>query len=363
MTNVANNNANNNANNGGARGLPTLRDVAARAGVSLATASCALGQGRRGVSDAKRLRVERAAAEIGYELRPRGRRRTRPLTIGVVVPDVTNSFFGAVVGALDEALRREGHRILLAPSGEDAQLEDELVAALSSRIDALAITPAGEISPATHALARRGLPVVVMDRDAGGQYPCVVMDNCESARRATMVLVEAGFERIALVNGPARVSTARERTEGYLAALAAGGLLRDESRMYTGEFTYDEGRRAVAWLLRAERRPDAIFSTSAILTSGVLMGLRERGLAWPDDLAVVGFGDGIFASLVEPAVTVVEQPTAEMGQTVARMLISKAALAEAGRVVLSSKLVLRDSHWRGRRDREARPGPRAMVVR
>lgn len=333
--------------------MTTLREVAARAGVSLATASCALGQGKRRVSDAMRERVQRAADELGYELRPRGRRRGQPLFMAAVVPDLGNAFFAAVTSALCEALAAEGHRLVVAPSREDPALEDELVAMLSARVDGLALAPAQRVGPATLAFAERGSPVVLVDRDGGApQLPSVAMDNFDSAFRATMILVESGFERIALVNGPQRISTARDRTEGYLAALAAGGLQRNDRWVWFGEFEFADARRAVDWLLQAPERPDAIFSTSAALTSGVLTALRQHGLRWPEDIAVVGFGDATYAALVEPGVTVVEQPTRSIGETAARILLSRPSpRQEAPHVLIPSKLVLRDSHWRRARAR------------
>lgn len=344
---------------------PTLRDVAAAAGVSLTTASCVLGTGRRGVSDALRARVEAAADELGYELHPRGRRRTQSLSIGVVVPSVTNAFFTAVIGALGGVLGQAGHHLVVAPSGDDPQAEDELVRLLSPRIDGLAIAPADQIGRATRELAARGVPVVVFDRVGGAiDLPSVVMDNFESAQRATMILVESGFERIALVNGPQRIATARERTRGYLAALEAAGLQASDDRIWLGEFTMHDGRRAVDWLLQGPERPDAIFSSSAMITPGVLAGLREHGVSWPHDMAVVGFGDGVFAQLVEPAVTVIEQPTQAMGETVARLLLTRpAANQPPAHVVLESMLVLRDSHWRSAPARSvARRSPRRSAL-
>lgn len=326
----------------------TLREVATRAGVSLATASCALGHGRRGVSETMRARVQRAAEELGYEIRPRGRRRGRPLYFGVVVPDVTNTFFAAVVGAVCEALAADGHRVLIAPSGEDPEQEDQIVRLLGPQIDGLALAPSSQVGPTTLALARRGTPVVLVDRDGGAPHlPRVAMDNFHSAYRATMIFVEGGFKRIALVNGPQRVSTARERTDGYLAALAEGGVERNDQWVWTGDFSLQDGRRSVDWLMQASERPDAIFSTSAMLTSGVLTGLRQHGLLWPDDVAVVGFGDATYAALVEPGLTVIEQPTKAMGETAARILLNRSSYQqEAPHVLLPSQIVLRDSHWR-----------------
>jgi LacI family transcriptional regulator len=307
-----------------------------------------------------RAKVQRAADELGYELRPRGRRRTRPLYVGVIVPELSNAFFTAVTAALVEALAQQGHLCVISASGEDPELEDQLVSFLSRHVDGLVLAPSAQVGPATLALAKQGLPVVLVDRDGGApQLPSVSMDNFDSAYRATMVLVESGFQRIAMVNGPQRVSTARDRTNGYLAALAAGGLAPSDERIWCGEFNVEDGRRAVDWLLQAPERPDAIFSSSAILTSGVLTGLRQHGLRWPDDVAVVGFGDAVYASLVEPGVTVVEMPTAVMGETAARILLNEAgARQEAPHVVLPSKLVLRDSHWR-----RAKPASRHRNLR
>lgn len=329
----------------------TLRDVAARAGVSLASASCALGHGRRGASDEMRAKVARAAAELGYELRPRGRRRSRSLTVAAVIPDIGNQFFDAMLGSVDAALRDAGHRMIVLPTGDDAAIEDDLIARVASRIDGLVLAPSSNVGPATDELVRRGRPVVLVDRDGGAPHlPSVTVDNFESAREATMVLVEHGFRRIAMVNGPSRVSTACARTAGYLAALATAGRTPIPDLLCTGEFSFEDGRSAVHHLLATNERPDAIFSASALLTSGVLYGLHEHALQWPEDVAVVGYGDAVFASLLEPAVTVVEQPTVAMGQAAVQILLSgTASQHEAGHVVLSSKLVLRDSHFRTQR--------------
>ena len=342
--------------------VATLRDVAKHAGVSLATASCVLGYSRRGVSEAMRARVQGAADELGYEQRPRGRPRARPLYMGVVIPEITNTFFSAIAGAAVEALAAQGHRVVVALSREDPGLEDEVVNLLAPRIDGLMLVPASQVGPATLALARRGTPVVLVDRDGGApQLPSVVMDNFDSAYRATMILVESGFERIALVNGSQRVSTARERRDGYLAALTAGGLERSDEWIWVGEFSLQDGQRSVDWLMQAAERPDAIFSTSAMLTSGVLTGLRQHGLRWPEDVAMVGFGDAVYAALVEPGVTVIEQPTRAMGETAARILLNQSSYQqEAPHVLVPSKIVLRDSHWRRAR---ASPVPRWQVQR
>lgn len=332
-------------------GAPTLRAVAERAGVSLATASCALSRGRRSVSPTLRNRVFDAARELGYQPRPRGRPRGRSLTVGAVVPEATNSFFCQALRALQAALTARGHRLVVASSGDDPSVEDDLISRLASRIDGLVLTPAAGVTDATRALAARDLPVVLMDRDGDApQFPSVSFDNFESARRATRVLLASGQRHIAIVNGPSRIGTARQRLGGYRAALSEAGVEVRDDYVRCDEFDAETARQAVHELLRLVNRPEAIFSASPISTSGVLLGLRDHRLRWPDDMAVVAFGDGVWASLVEPAVTVVEQPTAELGATAASLLLARTSSPHAAQhVVLSSRLVLRDSHWRSQR--------------
>lgn len=328
-------------------GRASLRDVASLAGVSLATASYALKPGRRGVGERNRQRVLAAAEQLGYEAGPPGRRSKDRGVVAAVVPDPTNSFFSEALRALELTLREQGHRLVVASSADDPAQESAVVSFLASHVDGLVLSPSGPLGEDLRRLSTR-LPTVVMDRDGDApELSSVSMDNVDSARRATRVLTESGYTKIAMVNGPLRVSTTRDRVRGYLSAIEEAGLAVREEHMCSGEFLFDTGRQAVHALCNTDPRPDAIFSTSAILTSGVLFALREHGLRWPDEMAVVGFGDAVWASLVDPPVTVVEQPTTELGMTAARMII--AAMRRAGgvrHVVLASRLVLRDSHWK-----------------
>jgi len=197
-------------------------------------------------------------------------------------------------------------------------------------------------------LSSRGVPVVLMDREGGStDLNRVVMDNYGSAFQATRLLIESGHRRIALVNGLQKVSTARERLRGYRDALDWAGLAVDERYVRLGPFSVEHGRQATLDLLSLPQRPDAIFSSSVILTAGVIWSLRARRLRWPEDIAVVGYGDVVWASLVTPTLTVVEQPAAELGETAARLLMASNGDSGRGqRLVLESHLILRESHRR-----------------
>src|SRR5262249_26459270 len=150
----------------------------------------------------------------------------------------------------------------------------------------------------------------------------VVMDNYRNAFQATRLLIESGHRRIALVNGPDAVGTAADRRRGHHDALAFAGLADATELVRPGPFTPDHGRQAMLDLLSLRERPDAVSSTSAILTAGVLGALRERRLRWPDDIAVVGYGDAAWAAVVTPPLTVVEQPARQLGEVAARLLLA-----------------------------------------
>jgi LacI family transcriptional regulator len=326
-----------------------MRDVAQAAGVSLATVSYVVNHGPKPVGDATRKRVVAAMHHMGYQAGSRSRSRTRSLTIGAIVPDATNTFFSQALAGAESVLNEPGHILVTASSNDDPARELKALAAFTrSRVDGLILTPQGEVPAEVERLRSRGVPVVLMDRDGGDtQLNRVVMDNHGSALQATRLLIESGHRRIALVNGLQRISTARERLEGYRAALEQAGLGFDEKYVRLGPFSFDHGRQSTLDLLSLSPRPDAIFSSSVILTTGVLWSLRARRVHWPHDIAVVGFGDAVWASLVTPTLTVVEQPARELGQVAARLLLSSNEGSTQGQqLVLESHLVLRESHRR-----------------
>jgi LacI family transcriptional regulator len=326
-----------------------MRDVARAAGVSLATVSYVVNRGPKPVGEATRKRVVAAMHAVGYKAGRRGRARTRPLTIGAIVPDATNTFFSQALAGVESVLAEPGHMLVTASSGDEPTGELKALAALTrARVDGLILTPTGDVPAEAERLRSRGVPVVLMDRDGGDSHlNRVVMDNYGSAFQATRLLIETGHRRIALVNGLTRISTARERLRGYRAALEQAGLAYDEKYVRLGPFTFEHGRQSTLDLLALTPRPDAIFSSSVILTTGVLWSLRARRVRWPEDIAVVGFGDAAWASLVTPALTVVEQPARQLGEVAARLLMSaNEGTAQGQQLVLESHLVLRESHRR-----------------
>lgn len=330
----------------------TMREVARRAGVSISTVSYVVNGGPRPVSAAVRARVRQAMEELGYEAGGRGRPRQTEQLIGALVPDTTNSFFASVLAGAISVLRREGHILLTASSGEDSDRElREFRALRRARVQGLLLTPRGQVPPEIAEAATAGLPVVLMDRDGPSEgFARVVMANYRNSVRAVRVLADAGHRRIALVNGPRSIFTAEERRRGYVDGLRQAGLPFRSEFLRLGEFTREQGRRATTALLSLREPPEAIFSASAILTEGVLQALRQQGLRWPDDVAIIGYGDPPWASFVSPPLTVIDQPTGEIGATAARLLLDGGA-RQKRRLVLDSHVLVRESHWKKRAPR------------
>ena len=225
---------------------------------------------------------------------------------------------------------------------------DLVAACVRARVDALVLTPTAGVPAQVERLAAGGLPVVLMDREGGSTaLDRVVMDNYRCAFQATRLLIESGHRRIALVNGPSHVSTAAERLRGYGDALAFAGLPVVDEYVRAGPFSHEHGRQATLDLLALDTPPEAVFTSSVILTSGVLHALRERRLRWPDDIAIVGFGDAAWVPVVTPPLTVIEQPAQQLGEVAARLLLAHGGRERVGqRVVLDARLILRESHWR-----------------
>jgi LacI family transcriptional regulator len=307
----------------------TIRDVAREAGVSQATAARALA-GYGYVSAATRRRVSQAALSIGY--RPNAVARSlvsgATKTIGVVVGDIENPFFAGAARGIADVLERDGYTLLLANSDEDLARERRAVEALHAhQVDGLAVVPSsGDDGAHLAAILREGRPVVLLDRPiAGLAADAVLVDNRAGAVLAVRHLTDLGHRRIGLVGDSPGIASTAERIEGYRVALAAAGIGSDDTLVSLGGSTIEEGRRSTLRLLDRPERPSALFTVNNFMTAGAIMAVRELGLQMPGELALVGFDDLDWTTLVEPPITVVAQPVAELGRAVAERLLERLA--------------------------------------
>lgn len=323
------------------RGRPvTLRDVAQLAGVHPSTASRILSGSRRGDPDAAS-KVHQAAQALGYRANriARALRQQNTTTVGMVVPDLENPFFPALVKSVESALNREGYALLLCDAQDSAAVESERIDALLQRqVDGLILCPVDlKQSVAAVQDAAHQVPLVQVDRRVRVSTDFVGVDQASVIALVADHLESIGRTRIAFLTSADSVSTVAERTAAYRRRFADNVESRD--RVQVGELTLRWGIDAVSEMLAAgERLPDALLCANDLIALGAMQRLRQAGIKVPDDVAVTGVDDTAYGQVSEPELTTVRQPIDQLGEEAVTMLLSR----------------LREAHGSARRERAAR---------
>jgi LacI family transcriptional regulator len=331
--------------------MTNIQDVAKAAGVSTASVTRYLAGQTIRRADA----VKQAIDELGY--RPshvaRSLKTGRHDSIGVIVPDISNPFFAALVKGVEREMRPHGMQVILGNSDEDAGREEALVRELSQRTDGIIMAPLTENDEIPLALMKTGIALVFVDRDiaSGPDVDRVLVDNASGVRQAVDHLVGLGHTRIAAISGPLDSTPGRMRHEALLSSFAHHGIAADDSLLRIGDFREASGRAAIQEIWAAPERPTAVFVANNLMTTGALTALMEMGVRVPSDLSVVGFDDLPLAALLDPPLTVISRPDVDQGAAAARLLVER--LGEAGRpssaphptqsLVLPVELVVRGS--------------------
>jgi LacI family transcriptional regulator len=340
----------------------TIVDVAAEAGVHPSTVSRVLnGRTESTMLPATRQRVVAAADRLGY--RPsaiaRGLRLQQTLTLGMLVPDISNPFFSPIIKGAEEAALERGYNLILCNTEDDPTREATYLRLLHQRqVDGLLIA-SSQMADDTIAELREAeeLPFVLLNRAT--KCPddlAVVVDNRAAAIAAVAHLAGLGHRRVGHIAGPQTTTTGLERLDGYREGVRLHGLASDPGLVVeAAAFTVEAGSRALATLLAVPDRPTAVFAANDLIAIGVLQGLRDLGVVVPRGISVVGFNDIPLAGFLEPALTTVRVPQFEMGGAGAHLLIDRLQGRPIGnvRVTLPTELVIRSSTG-------APPGARAI---
>lgn len=325
----------------------TMKDVAALSGVSLKTVSRVV-NAESGVSDDLIQRVQNAVAQLDYRHNLAAsnlRRGHRTGSIGVLLHDLRNPFSATLLRAIEDRARPAGVAVL-SSSLDDLQDREALMAdaMVSRRVDGLVLMPTGDDQSYLFSDIRAGLAVVAVDRPARGiDVDTVVVDNVGGAQQAVADLAALGHRRIACLSDSEQIWTAGERRRGYLQALAAAGLERDDRLLIANLRSADDATQAALELLDGIEPPTAIFAARNDLTVGVVRALRQRGLQ--RTIALTGFDDFPMADLLEPAVTVVAQDLESLGARAGDLLFARMqhGSAPSRQVVLPTTLMARES--------------------
>jgi len=329
--------------------VPTIADVARRAGVSPVTVSRVL-NGTARVNPATRDAVERVIAELGYvpNVVARGLRSRRTGTLGLIVPDIGNPLWTAVARGVEDAARSHGYAVFLGNTDENPTRQEQyLQTMLGQRVEGLIIVPCGSSVRDLIPLQEQNIPMVAVERAfQGWDIDIVTTDVAAGARALVHHLVTLGHTRIAVLSGPVALSSADDCVAGYCLALQEVGLPVDPKMVRRGEFRAVSGAHMANQLLDEGIRPDAILAANSALALGALDALQRHGLCVPEDVSLVCFDDLGMLSVSFPFMTVIAQPGYEMGSNAAQLLFSRLHSTQflpPRRVVLPTRLIVRYS--------------------
>lgn len=329
----------------------TLRHVALEAGVHPATASRALNATTRSlVNEETAQRVLRAAENLGYRPNPiaRGLKTNRSTTVGVLLPDLTNPLFPPIVRGIEDRLAQGGYTAVLANTDNDPSKERVHFEIMRSRqVEGFILATAERDDPLMDDLLASDTPMVLVNRTVDDELAHAVTGNDQAGSDlAVDHLVSLGHTRIAHISGPERLSTARNRLRGFLAAMQRHGLdVADELVQLADVFTEDEGARMFGRLLDTDAPFTAIYAANDLLALGCFDVMEDRGIVCPDNISVVGYNDIPFMDKLRPALTTIRVHQYEIGVQAADLLLARLAdpLTPPRTVKLEPELVVRSS--------------------
>lgn len=327
--------------------MATLSDVAEAAGVSPTAVSRYLNN-RIELPLATRERIDAAIAKLDYRPNLMAKRLSTGKTeaISLVTPEIANPFFAELAAAVEAEAQSHGYAVYISSTGGDRDREIDAIKRLHDQhVDGLIMMTNQPDDGTLAELLNEHDHVVLLDEDIPGvSVPRVFVENEQGAYLGTRHLIEAGHRDIALISGPGDLMSVRERLAGFERAMREAELPLRPDWVLLGEYSRAFGNIAAQRLLAAPQRPSAILACSDYLAIGVLQALQQAGLSVPEDMSLVGFDDMPFAELVNPPLTTIRQPIAEMGRMAFDLLLALLNKAEPAPLTrLPVGLVLRHS--------------------
>ena len=306
--------------------MPTIYQVAERAGVSLSTVSRVL-NGKASVNKVLKERVEKAVKELNY--RPNSVARSlannRTDSVGVLVPELNAPFFGDLMQAVESTLRAADKHVIISVGRNCLETEKDAVEFLISRnCDALIMHAEALSDEYLLELNQSKLPVALVNRQVEGlPEACTSLDNEKGGYLATRHLLELGHKDIAYISGPTDKCDASLRLEGHKRALSEAGLPINPQLIFNGDYSEEDGKIGLLELMARDVPFTALVCANDWMASGAISCARDLGMSLPHDLSVVGFDDVVFAHHVFPRLTTVSNPIAEMAEMSAKYILNK----------------------------------------
>jgi LacI family transcriptional regulator len=328
--------------------MANIKDVAARAGVSVTTVSHVV-NGTRFVMESPRKRVEEAVRELGYvpSAVARSLKHNATRTFGMLIPNNSNPYFAEVLRGVETRCFKAGYNVIIGNSEDDPARQASYLRVLAEkRVDGLVLVSSSRDAGLMTLMNEMKIPLVLLDREVPGvDCDLVEVDHLTGGRLATEHLLSLGHPRVACISGPAGLSPSSQRRAGWKQALAEAGVDREPGDLARGDFSPRGGYLAMQALLKHQPRPTAVFVCNDMMAFGALAAAREAGILVPEHLSMVGYDDIQLAAYSAPPLTTVVQPKLQIGTMAAEMLLDrvKGRSGPPRRAVLEPMLKIRSS--------------------
>lgn len=329
--------------------MPTIRDVAKRAGVATMTVSRVINNSDY-VSETTRAKVEAAITELGYVPNMLGPslRFDQTNTLAVILTDITNPFWTTVARGVEDAAHQASYSVILCNTDESLEKQEQyLHMLLKRRIDGILFVPAENSPAAVQLIRQQKIGFVVLDRHLPGEDIDIVRgDSLGGAYNLTRHLIDLGHQNIAVISGPKDISTSFDRVAGFQKAMEEADIRVREENIYWGSFNWKDSYRMAMKALSLSPPPTALMACNYFIAIGALKALSEVGLRIPEDISMVSFDDVPDIINPYPFLTVAIQEAYEMGFQATELLIARLrdeGPEEGQRIILPTKLLIRHS--------------------
>jgi LacI family transcriptional regulator len=306
----------------------TQKDIAKKLGVTRVTVSKALND-YPDISEPMRRKVKEVATEAGYivDHGARSLQMRKTNTVGIVIPEVSNSFFSFVIHGIMDAANAHGYRVILTVSREDPEIERQnILTLLSHRIEGLLVAISKDTDDPTsfEPVQKMDVPLVFFDRTLGGLgFSTIGIDDRKAAKEIVEFTISQGYSKIAHLGGSQSVAIGRDRLAGYVDALKKHKIPLKDEWIITGGFDSSSGYEGFKRLMRTGDLPELVFAANDRIAQGAYRAIKEAKLNIPNDIGIAAFGHSEFAELLSPTLTIVDCPPIVLGQKAMELLISE----------------------------------------
>ena len=330
-----------------------IRDIARVVGVSSTTVSRVLNDSGY-VKDETKAAILKLIKELNYtpSAVARSLSKNQSNTIGVIVPDIENPFFGEIIKGISSLVDEKNLNIILCDTNETVSREIKALKMLKEqRILGIIITPTNDTNEVNNeqlsVLENIGIPIVLIDRDVKqSNFDGIFIDNIRGAYEATSALIKEGHRKIAIIAGPNSSKPGRDRLIGYKKALRMNDIKLNERYLFCGDFKLDSGYKCTKEILKIQDRPTAILVCNNMMNLGSIKAIYENKLRIPKDMAIIGFDEVQMLDVVGLNISVVSSPNFKMGKKAIELLLKKLNKKEhtsTERITLLSQLILKGS--------------------